>query len=608
MLVLLMFLAALVRLPSAHAAGFMVNTTSDSGIGSLRQAILDANITAGLDTIGFNIPGAGVHTIELLSVLPTITAPLAIDGYTQPGAQPNTLAQGNNAHLLIELSGRDKDGYNMFFGLKISAGNSIIRGLIINRFGYNSPSTGEFYPGIILETNGGNTIAGNYIGIDAAGITNLGNGGDGVQINGSANNVIGGEAPAARNVISGNGNDGILINGSAASTNTVQGNYIGTNAQGTAAITNLDGILIANSANNIIGGTAAGSGNLISGNHTMGLWIAGASATNNLVLGNFIGSDASGTIGIGNSYGVRLDSAVGNQIGGAVAGARNIISGNLGDGISTGYGGQGFTSANVIQGNYIGTDVTGNVALRNAGSGIMFTVALSNTIGGTSAGAGNLISGNGMHGIFINGDSTKNSIVQGNIIGPNVALSGNVGNLGDGVHIDDASNNTIGGQAQSAGNIIAYNGANGVNVRDTRYSAVGNLISSNSIFANTDMGIDISFKRQETPVLSHSYILEGSVNIQGSVIAQPNTMLMLQFFKNQACDASGAGEGEALIDTAMVSADSSGVAQIDFTTSQLPFGKYITVTATDAANNTSKFSNCVKAVAPFLEYISLVEG
>jgi hypothetical protein len=137
-----LILSTLIIPQSTHAAGFTVTNTNDSGAGSLRQAILDANASPGYDTIGFSIPGSGVHTIGLLSVLPTITDPVTIDGYTQPAAQANTLAQGSNANLLIELNGRGSDGLNMVVGLKITAGNSTVRGLVINRFGEDSAYRG----------------------------------------------------------------------------------------------------------------------------------------------------------------------------------------------------------------------------------------------------------------------------------------------------------------------------------------------------------------------------------------------------------------------------------------------------------------------------------
>ena len=178
-----------------HAASFTVTNTNDSGPGSLRQTILDANANPGPDTIDFNIPGAGPHSIQPASALPTITDPVIIDGYTQPGASPNSNGPGLglNTVLKIELDGSNA-GANVT-GLTITAGGSTVRGVVINRFNGN---------GILLETNGGNLIEGNFIGVDVTGSGGMGNTLTGVRLNGAPSNTIGGTTPGAGNVISGN--------------------------------------------------------------------------------------------------------------------------------------------------------------------------------------------------------------------------------------------------------------------------------------------------------------------------------------------------------------------------------------------------------------------
>lgn len=223
---MLVFSLAVIVLPShVKAATFTVTNTSDSGAGSLRQAILDANINLGTDTINFNIPGAGPHTIQPLSTLPTITDPVIIDGYTQPGASPNTNGPslGINAVLKIELDGSNA-GINVD-GFHITSGSSTIRGLVINHFRW----------GIALDGNGANIIEGNFIGTDATGTTALGNGFGVYIFNWSPNNIIGGATPGARNLISGNNSDGVHVYGH---WNVVQGNLVGTDVNGSANLGN----------------------------------------------------------------------------------------------------------------------------------------------------------------------------------------------------------------------------------------------------------------------------------------------------------------------------------------------------------------------------------
>ena len=205
---------------------YTVMNTDDSGAGSLRQAILNVNNDTSLDTIAFAIPGSGVHTISPLSDLPAITNSVLIDGYTQSGASPNTLASGDNAVLEIVLSGA-AEGYDATFGLELSAGASTVRGLVINDFtGSGFSNSRQIFDGdgIVLDTSGGDTVAGNFIGTDVTGNTAAGNRTSGVAVE-SANDTIGGTAPAARNVIAGIAvdSDGILISGAAATGTVVQG-------------------------------------------------------------------------------------------------------------------------------------------------------------------------------------------------------------------------------------------------------------------------------------------------------------------------------------------------------------------------------------------------
>ena len=181
-----MMTGVLMALP-ALADTFTVNSIADPGDGvfdategTLREAIVAANANPGLDTIAFDIPGSGPHTIRPISPLPATTDPVIIDGYTQPGASPNTnpVGQGLNTVLMIELDGTDSGVFTS--GLTIKGGNSIVRGLVINRF---LQGAGEAH-GIAIRENGGNRVEGNFVGTDVTGTVRLGNGASGVEIRG----------------------------------------------------------------------------------------------------------------------------------------------------------------------------------------------------------------------------------------------------------------------------------------------------------------------------------------------------------------------------------------------------------------------------------------
>jgi hypothetical protein len=238
-----------VLLPQA-AMTFTVTNTNDDGSDSLRQAIINANSNPGTDTIRFNIPESGVHTIPLASPLPVITDPVIIDRTTQPGVG------GSPA---IELDGTKATMPAGVAAFQIRTGSTTVRGLVINRFPHD---------GIVIETGENTVIEGNFIGTDASGTKALGNGFKGVAIFAASNNLIGGTTASARNIVSSNRTGGMLISGSGATGNQVQGNFIGTDVNGTANLGNtLAGVRVDNGAtNNVIGGTTNGARDIISGN------------------------------------------------------------------------------------------------------------------------------------------------------------------------------------------------------------------------------------------------------------------------------------------------------------------------------------------------------
>ena len=272
---------------------------------------------------------------------------------------------------VIELSGSLAGaGTN---GLTVTAGDSTIRGLAINRF------KGR---GISVEARGGNTVAGNFVGTDTTGMLDRGNESAGIFVN-SGGNTIGGPAAADRNLISGNDRQGIYLIGGAAQNNRVLGNWIGTDALGTGAVPNNQyGVWVA-SANNRVGGPAAGEGNVISGNRWGGVYVVGATAGGNLIQGNRIGTNEGGTAKLANDgSGVMIALAPNNTVGGSVAGAANVLSGNAQQGV---YVLGATATGNVIAGNRIGTNAAGTAAVGNSQNGV-YLRGPSNRVGGTATG------------------------------------------------------------------------------------------------------------------------------------------------------------------------------------------------------------------------------
>ena len=544
----LMVGALMLGAPGAAVQGaattFTVTKTADTADGtcdtdcSLREAITAANANAGTDTIAFAIPGAGPHTIQPASPLPTITDPVVIDGYTQSGASANTNSVasglGLNTVLKIELDGTNAGASGD--GLTITAGSSTVRGLVLNRF---------LDEGLHLLTNGGNVVAGNFIGTDVAGTAVLGNGGKGIQVT-SAGNTIGGTNAADRNLVSGTAT-GILIR-SGATGNLLQGNFVGTDATGNVGLgnTNWPSVQLLDAPNNTVGGTETGAGNVL-----FNLAITGSGSTGNVVQGNLIGTNVAGTAALGNpSNGLDIHGGASNNvIGGTTAEARNIISGNGLHGVIILAFASG-ANANVIQGNFIGTDITGTAALGNGGLGVL---------------------------IAQNGGDT-------------------------GVSTD----NVIGGTAEGAGNTIAFNSDRGVLV----LVGTSNAILGNSMFSNTGLGIDLSGitandagdgdtgpnNGQNFPVLTSAVTGGSPIVIGGTLDSAASTDFRVEFFANSACDASGNGEGETFLGAATVTTDAGGSAAFSvLLTKAVSLGAAITATATDPDNNTSEFSACVTA-------------
>ncbi len=351
-------------------------TLAVSSLTAAQQSLVDGGLSTP-NTIDFALPGTGPFTIMPTSPLPSITSAAVIDGYSQPGASPNTNGpgQGKNTVLEIELDGVQAGGGAT--GLNLVFGFSTVEGLAIGGFGV----------GLLTETGNpsinstNNLVEGNFIGTDVTGTKPMPNGqGIAIILSPVATNgedTIGGTTAGAGNVISGNLEGGLSVSGSGIGAGElVEGNFIGTDVTGTRALGN--GIGIDSGQSDTIGGTTAAARNVISGNGYGGIFLDGPDT---LVEGNFIGTDITGTQALPNIDGIEVygQSAT---IGGATAGAGNVISGNTGDGI--GLFGFGNRSGELVEGNFIGTDATGTSALPNGGTGI---IGGSGTIGGTTAGA-----------------------------------------------------------------------------------------------------------------------------------------------------------------------------------------------------------------------------
>ena len=457
-----LFLAA--GLSAVRADTYVVTNTNTSGPGSLAQAILDSNARSGQDTVAFNIPGQGVHRIDFTQgSLPTITDSLIVDGYTQPGSHSNTSSVGDDAVILIHIDGAKRPGLT---GLNLSganAANCLIRGLAITGYQYGPTPFGSFFPNVggyaiqvSPDAGTGNLIQGNFIGVYPDGLT-PGQNSTGVRIDGPA--TVGGVDPAARNVISGN-SAGIDVRFKGT---VIIGNYVGTDATGTRAVGNVEGIAIATS-DVVVGGPSPGEGNLVSGNQYEGV-----------------------------------------ELGFEVA-----------------YHTLGHADRAVVQGNLIGTAADGVSPLGNGSSGVAFLVT---------------------------------------------------------------SNAMVGGFDPSAGNVIAFNGDNGVYVNGT-----GNRVLSNIIYSNFNRGIYLGSQYandgQAPPVITFSNSFRGVTQIQGTLQGPANTEFLLQFFTDSQ---SLITSKQTYVGSKNVITDGAGNAAFSATFAFSATSPIFNATATDSNGNTSEF-------------------
>jgi hypothetical protein len=691
----LAFVACVSLAPEAAAADFIVDDAGDAGDAlldgicetagascTLRAAIEEANFLAGSDRILF----AASLVIAVPAPLPAIAGQVTLDGTLTPGF---VAGSPGVPIVVIENSGTAADGVALVAG----ADGSVLRGLWVR--GFDDPGAGEV-GGIALRGAGGVTVAGNYVGpVGGVGAANEA----GVFVF-TAGNVIGGPAPADRNVVVGN-NTGIDLR-EPGSGNRVLGNFVGVDPDGSTPNPNAGGIFIQGSQDDVVGGSAAGAGcsppcNVLSGNLTDGITISGTlavAATRTVVVGNRIGTDAAGQTAVPNFTGVLIIGADENRVGGTSAGERNLISGNFADGVSIVLDARD----NVVSGNTIGLDADGVDRLGNFPGvsvlGDAFLPTSGNLIGGSDPAAANVISGNQWHGVFITahgntvegnligtdpgggvaipngleiarGDGVYladavDTVVRGNVISGNldwgveiesheISLAFATGNLllgnrigvgadgttplgnGDGgviVHGAGATGNRIGGTGFAEGNVIAHNGGAagpGVAITDPPVGgdpdATGNPIRGNSIFENAGLGIDLGGtfdhdtaayagsgpdandpldadpgpnNHQNYPSISQATILgPAATRIQGTLASLAATAFEIDFFGSPSADPGGFGEGAIYLGSAPVVTDGSGSASFDVT---LPTASLaapaVTATATvaGASGDSSEFS------------------
>lgn len=671
----LFLVLSLFLLPPTAALGatFTVTSADDADDGvcsvlhcSLREALNAANASAAAHTITFAITGGTApYVIQPATSLPVVAGTVTIDGTTQP--------EYAGAGLVIQLDGALTSGSD---GLTLAGSGSTIRGLAIGGFynaapgirllggGYHAIErcfigvdaagtipNGNAYGIMVQSPNnriGGTTpeqrnvissntsygiwiygdvardnmVAGNYIGTDPTGTYDRGNGGIGIVIQEGDDNVVGGSTGTtpgsacngACNVISGNESYGVHISGSSLQT-AIEGNFIGVTAGGNATLGNGTGIVLQTSAGGgqtTIGGTAAASRNVISGNGGNGIGLEPGDSGTNTIQGNFIGTDTTGELGIGNG-GAGISAAYpaaasGNLIGGAAPGASNVISSNTGPGI---FFASVQPSASTVQilGNRIGTTADGLVTLGNAGNGISLFGDVRATIGGSSSGESNLISGNNGHGIAILDEFSGSwEVIEGNLIGTDIAGSNPLPNGGAGISVAYATTPiTLGGTAAGEGNTIAFNQGAGVQVSSASTRAV--TTAGNAIFSNGGLAIDLlptgvnandegdadtgANDGQNFPELTLSSTTRGTY-VEGTLSSETGESYTIHFYSTPSCDASGYGEADAYLGTAQVTTDGTGVGTFGVDVAPTVTAGELTATATDAEGNTSEMSACLQ--------------
>ena len=516
-------------------------------------------------------------------------------------ALPNTSNGINSSVAMATIGGSALGARNLV------AGNTAV-GISVSNDWISATNT-------LVSSGNGTIVRGNLIGLNTAGSAAISNGGSGINSQ-AANVTIGGPGAGDGNVI-GNvwphsgitlqrlTNSAVVIN--AAGNNLVRGNQVGLTADQSTRLGGAAGVNLGSAGNQVIGNILAGGGNAAASQFSSGVSINDAAAIGNVISGNTIGTNAAGAAGLGYSgSGVFVSHGSNNTIGGGTAGDRNVIVGNTGNGVSISTQSGATADGNIIRGNHIGVMDDGATVMAN-GQGISLFASTSSTIAGTiiggPGGSRNVLSGNTAAGISLGGANTTGTMISGNYIG--VAADGTTarGNLNNGIFINDAVNNTIGGSA-GEGNIIANNTNIGIAIQNVNANRI--KILGNSIFTNSGLGIDLNWNGvtanengdadtgandlQNFPVITDASNTAAETQVTVDLSSFANGNYTLQFFANPTCDSNGHGEGELLLGSFPASAPGSG--PFTFMLPQTAAGHAVTATATDSNGNTSEFSAC----------------
>jgi titin len=570
--------------PKPDRREFVVRTCRAAGPGSLAEALASANAAGGHADITFDIPPSdpgfeadkGIWRIKMTDTPPAISVPdVRVDGWSQTRRHGDKNPQGPEVVL-------DGSNHSVEFGICLyNAPECEVRGLVV----------GGCIVGIQVAGLGArsNRIAGNYVGIGPDGLALFGNYNGIELVSGAHDNTVGGSDIHDCNLVSGNEHVGVRISDS--NGNRIIGNLVGTDRTGMRAVRNYDGITIEGTSNgNVVGGSQPEERNIVSGNVAYGVDLFGWGVTNNRVMGNFIGTDVTGTRAVPNTYGVLFDDrSHHNLVGGAGPNDWNLISGNTAFGA---YFYNNGTHSNTFEGNRIGTDASGRFALPNETGVHIDGGTFDNRVDR------NVISGNRVAGITIFSIKTDRNAITRNLIGTDITGKRPLGNGADGVRIVFGAQSNVVGGSKAEGNTIAYNGRAGVAIESagSRY----NRVWSNRVFGNAGLGIDLfpvgpnaglSLSPLESPNAGmpapsvQSVVVKGGrLTVTGTVPTARGREATVHVYTG-AHGPSGDVQGKELLGTVVAGTDGRWSFSIAWSGAAPP----IAATATDRDGNTSEF-------------------